>query len=197
MKRVAASSEARVALRDEDGERLCHDDHILPEIGNLTSGEHVADGAVGVIVNLQLGVLGEAERLGYALHTDGDYLEAVAHLHHVAVVEHESRGVELAHVGDEGGEGLAAKLLLGLDPLPAVAEELAEHELHVELGVVEPDASVLDGVQPRDEAREVVSVGEHLGGIDARRAPRPDAAVSWVGRGLKVARPQLKLLTHG
>lgn len=197
MKRVAASREAGVALGDEDGEGLCHDGHVLPEIGDLVLGEHVADRAVCIIVNLQLCVLGEAERLGYALHADGDYLEAVAHLHHVTVVEHEGRGVELAHVGDEGGEGLAGKLLLGLDPLPPVTEELAEHELHVELGVVEPDARVLDGVQPRKEARDVVSVGEDLRRVHAGRAPCPDSAVIGVGGGLEVARPQLKLLTHG
>ena len=112
MKGVAASREARVALGDEDGEGLGHNHHVLPEIGNLLIGEGVADWAVLVVVNLELGVLGETERLGYALNTDGDDLEAVTNLDHVPVVEHEGRGVELAHVGDEGGEGLAGKLLL-------------------------------------------------------------------------------------
>lgn len=107
MKGVAASREARVALGDEDGEGLGHNHHVLPEIGNLLIGEGVVDWAVLVVVNLELGVLGEAERLGYALNADGDDLEAVSHLDHVPVVEHEGSRVELAHVRDEGGEGLA------------------------------------------------------------------------------------------
>lgn len=197
MQGVAASREARVALGDEDGEGLGHNHHVLAQVRDLLLGEGVADGAVLVVVDLELCVLGEAERLGYALHADGDDLEAVSNLDHVAVVEHEGRGVELAHVGDEGGEGLADKLLLGLHPLPAVAEELAEDELHVELGVVEPDARVLYGVEPREERGNVGAVGEHGRVIDPSRAPRPHAAVSGVGRGLEVARPQLKLLTHG
>ena len=197
MKGVAASREARVALRDEDGEGLGHNHHVLAQVRDLLLGEDVPYGAVLVVVDFELCVLGEAERLGYALHADGDDLEAVPNLDHVAVAEHEGRRVELAHVGDEGGEGLAGKLLLGLHPLPPVTEELAEHELHVELGVVEPDARVLDGVEPRDKGGYVGAVGEHLGCIDPCRAPRPHTAVSGVGRGLEVARPQLKLLTHG
>ena len=186
MKRVAARREARVSLGDEDGERLCHDDNVLAQVRDLLLGERVADRAVGVVVDFELRVLCEAERTRYALHSDGYDLEAVAHLDHVTVVEHEGRGVELAHVRDEGGEGLAAKLLLGLHPLPAVAEELAEDELHVELGVVEPDARVLYGVQPRDEGGEVVPVGEDLRSVHAGRAPRPHAAVLWVRCGLEV-----------
>lgn len=197
MESVAADREARVTLGDEDGEGLGHNQHVLPEVRDLLLGEGVPDRAVLVVVNLELGVLREAERLGYALHADGDDLEAVSNLDHVPVVEHEGGRVELAHVGDEGGEGLAGKLLLGLDPLPPVTEELAEHELHVELGVVEPDAGVLDGVEPRDKGRYVGAVCEYLGSIDARRSPRPHAAILGVGRALEVARPQLKLLTHG
>ena len=107
MQGVAASREARVALGDEDGEGLGHNHHILAQVGDLLLGEDVANGAVLVVVDLELCVLGETERLGYALHADGNDLEAVSNLDHVAVVEHEGRGVELAHVGDEGGEGLA------------------------------------------------------------------------------------------
>ena len=91
MKRVAARREARVALGDEDGERLGNDDDVLAEICNLLLGEHVAYRAVGVVVDFELRVLGEAERLGNALHGDGYDLQAVAHLHHVTVVEHEGR----------------------------------------------------------------------------------------------------------
>lgn len=187
MKRVAARREAGVPLSDEDGERLCHDDNVLAQVRDLLLGELVADRAVGVVVDFELGVLGEAERTRYALNADGDDLQAVAYLDHVAVIEHEGSGVELAHVRDEGGEGLAGKLLLGLHPLPALPEELAEDELHVELGVVEPDTRVLYGVEPSYEGGEVVPVGEHLRVIDAGSAPRPHAAVLWVRGGLEVA----------
>lgn len=91
MKRVAARREPRVSLGDEDGERLCHDDNVLAQVRDLLLGERVSDRSVGVVVNLKLRVLGEAERLGDALHADGDDLQAVAHLDHVAVVEHEGR----------------------------------------------------------------------------------------------------------
>lgn len=91
MKRVAARREARVSLGDEDGERLCHDYDVLAQVRDLLLGELVADRAVGIVVDFELGVLGEAERLWYALHADGNYLQAVAHLDHVAVVEHEGR----------------------------------------------------------------------------------------------------------
>lgn len=186
MKRVAARREARVALGDEDGERLCHDDYVLAEIRDLLLGEHVTYRSVGIVVNLKFRVIGEAERTRYALHSDGDDLVAVAHLHQVPVIEHEGRGVELAHVRDERGEGLAGKLLLGLHPLPAIPEELAEDELHVELGVVEPDARVLDGFEPREEGGDVVTVGEDIRVIHAGRSPRPHAAVLWVRCGLEV-----------
>ena len=98
MKGVAASREARVALRNEDGEGLGHNHHVLAQVRDLLLGQDVTDGAVRVVVDLKLCVLGEAERLGYALHSDRDDLEAVSNLDHVAVVEHEGRGVELAHV---------------------------------------------------------------------------------------------------
>lgn len=91
MERVATCRKPGVALRDEDGERLRHDDDVLPEIGNLLLGQVVPYRAVGVVVNFELGVLGESERLGYGLHGDGNDLEAVTHLHHMAVVEHEGR----------------------------------------------------------------------------------------------------------
>lgn len=89
MKRVAARREARVALGDEDGERLCHDDDVLAQVRYLLLGELVANRAVGVVVDFELGVLCEAERTRYALHADGDDLQAVAHLHQVSVIEHE------------------------------------------------------------------------------------------------------------
>ena len=88
MKRVAACREARVALGDEDGERLCHDDNVLAQVRYLLLGKLVADRAVGVVVDFELGVLCEAERTRYALHADGDDLQAVTHLDHVAVIEH-------------------------------------------------------------------------------------------------------------